>query len=48
MTKKAYQIQIELRESKPKIWRRILVPSDLLLSDFHRIIQTTMLWLIKS
>ena len=44
MTKKTYQIQIALRRSKPKIWRRILVPSDLLLSDFHKIIQTTMGW----
>ena len=44
MTKKTYQIQIVLRGSKPKIWRRILVPSDLLLSDFHVIIQITMGW----
>ena len=44
MTKKTYQIQIALRWSKPKIWRRILVPSDLLLADFHKIIQTTMGW----
>ena len=44
MTKMTYQIQIALRGSKPKIWRRILVPSDLLLSDFHKIIQTTMGW----
>ena len=44
MTKKIYQVQIELKRFKPKIWRRILVPSDLLLSDFHRIIQTTMGW----
>lgn len=44
MTKKTYQIQIALKGSKPKIWRRILVPSDLLLSDFHKVIQTTMGW----
>lgn len=44
MTKKIYQIQIALRGSKPKIWRRVLVPSDLLLSDFHVIIQITMGW----
>ena len=44
MTKKIYQIQIVLKGSKPKIWRRILVPSDLLLPDFHEIIQTTMGW----
>jgi len=44
MTKVTYQIKITLKGSKPKIWRRILVPSDLLLSDFHKIIQTTMGW----
>ncbi len=44
MAKKLYQIRISLKEIKPKIWRRILVPSDLLLSDFHKIIQTTMGW----
>jgi len=44
MTNKIYQIQIALKGSKPKIWRRILVPSDLLLPDFHKIIQITMGW----
>jgi hypothetical protein len=39
-----FQIQISLRDIKPKIWRRILVSEDLLLSDFHKIIQTTMGW----
>jgi len=41
---KTYQIQIVLKGSKPKIWRRILVPSELKLSDFHKIIQITMGW----
>jgi hypothetical protein len=44
MTKKIYQIQVALKDLSPKIWRRILVPSDLLLSDFHLIIQTAMGW----
>ena len=44
MTKTTYQIHISLKGSKPKIWRRILVPSDLLLYDFHDIIQITMGW----
>jgi len=44
MTKKVYQIQIALKGSKPKIWRRIIIPSDLLLPDFHKVIQTTMGW----
>jgi hypothetical protein len=44
MTNKIYQIQIALRNFKPKIWRRILIPSDFFLSDFHKVIQTTMGW----
>jgi len=39
-----YQVQISLKGFKPKIWRRLLIPSDLLLSDFHKIIQTSMGW----
>jgi len=44
MSKKIYQIQITLKGSKPKIWRRILIDSDILLVDFHKVIQTTMGW----
>jgi len=44
MAVRVYQIQIVLKRSKPKIWRRILVNSDVLLVDLHRIIQTTMGW----
>jgi len=44
MTNKIYQIQIALKRFKPKIWRRLLIPSDLLLSDFHKVIQTSMGW----
>lgn len=44
MTDKIFQIQIALKGFKPKIWRRVLIPSDLLLTHFHKIIQTTMGW----
>ena len=44
MAKKTYQIQIALKGFKPKIWRRLLIQSDLLLADFHKIIQTSMGW----
>ncbi|NOZ83772.1 MAG: plasmid pRiA4b ORF-3 family protein [Epsilonproteobacteria bacterium] len=44
MTKKVYQVQVALKGFKPKIWRRLLIPSDLLLSDFHKIIQTSIGW----
>lgn len=39
-----YQIYLELKGSKPKIWRRLLVPSDVSLSDFHKVLQTVMGW----
>lgn len=44
MSATAYQIEIELLGSKPKIWRRLIIPSDMLLSDLHKVIQTTMGW----
>ncbi|MBL7111168.1 MAG: plasmid pRiA4b ORF-3 family protein [Bacteroidales bacterium] len=44
MTKTAYQIQIALKGSKPKIWRRVLIPSGMLLSDLHYVIQIVMGW----
>ena len=39
-----YQILISLKDSEPKIWRRILISSELSLSDFHKVIQSTMGW----
>lgn len=44
MKKEIYQIHITLEGSKPKIWRRLLVPSSLPLADLHKIIQTSMGW----
>src|SRR4030043_738672 len=41
---KTYQIKISLNRSIPIIWRRLLIPSDLLLPDFHTIIQISMGW----
>ena len=39
-----YQIHIAIKGFKPKIWRRILVKSDVLLPNLHKILQTTMGW----
>lgn len=39
-----YQIKISLKGSKPKIWRRVLIFPNVLLSDFHIIIQKVMGW----
>lgn len=44
MGKQIYQLKININDSKPSIWRRILVYSDTLMPDLHRIIQTTMGW----
>ncbi len=39
-----YQIKILLRDTKPPIWRRVLVRGDSTLADLHRVIQVTMDW----
>lgn len=39
-----YQIKVTLEYSKPPIWRRLLVRSDITLADLHRIIQAAMGW----
>lgn len=44
MKNSIYQIQIELKGFRPRIWRRILIAADSALVDFNKIIQTTMGW----
>ncbi len=44
MKKSMYRVKVTLKGSRPKIWRRLLVSPDLLLSDFHKVIQTAMGW----
>jgi hypothetical protein len=39
-----YQIKVALKGSKPPIWRRLLVPSDVALDKLHVIIQEAMGW----
>ena len=39
-----YQIHLSLNDLKPEVWRRIILPADVELSDLHKIIQTTMGW----
>jgi hypothetical protein len=41
---KIYQLKITLRDSKPPIWRRVLVDSSIKLSKLHQIIQVSMGW----
>jgi len=42
--KQVYQLKITLIDTKPPIWRRIIVESNVKLPDLHKIIQTTMGW----
>jgi len=39
-----HELKITLHGSKPPIWRRIAVPSDIRLSDLHEVIQTVCGW----
>ena len=38
------QLKITLSGRKPAIWRRVLVPADLTLAQFHTVIQISMGW----
>jgi hypothetical protein len=42
MANKIYVLRIELKEIKPVIWRRFIVPSDIILDRLHDIIQIVM------
>ncbi len=39
-----YELEVALRESTPRIWRRLLAPADTTLHRLHAIVQATMLW----
>jgi hypothetical protein len=39
-----FQLKIQLHPGKPPVWRRVIVPADIRLSDLHRTIQAAMGW----
>lgn len=41
---KAYQIKISLVDSKPLIWRRVIIPADVTFRRLHDVIQFSMGW----
>jgi len=41
---KIYQLKITLCDSKPPIWRRVLITSDRVFADLHVVIQLAMGW----
>ncbi|MBM7866741.1 plasmid pRiA4b ORF-3 family protein [Heliobacterium gestii] len=41
---KAYQIKIELKDSSPSIWRRVIIPADVTFKRLHDTIQFAMDW----
>jgi hypothetical protein len=43
--RQTFQLKIGLKGTKPPIWRRVLVPSDIRLDQLHILIQMAMGWL---
>ncbi len=41
---KAYELKISLKDAKPPIWRKVIVPSDINFMQLHNIIQVAMGW----
>jgi hypothetical protein len=44
-TNTVHQLKISIREIRPLIWRRILVPSNISLAELHKVFQLAMPWL---
>lgn len=44
MAEKIYQLRVDLQHASPPIWRRLLVPTDILLHDLHQVLQIAFDW----
>lgn len=44
MVSRIHQIKITLRDVKPPVWRRVLVPASIRLGQLHEVIQVAMGW----
>lgn len=41
---RGFQVRLDLRFAKPPVWRRLVLPGDLTLSELHSVIQDAMGW----
>lgn len=41
---KIYRLKVTIQETSPAVWRRLLVPADVSLAKFHRILQEAFGW----
>jgi hypothetical protein len=41
---RVFQLKIQLREVRPPVWRRVLVPGEMTLAELHKVMQTAMGW----
>src|SRR5437016_612339 len=41
---RGFQVRLDLRYAKPPVWRRLVLPGDLTLSELHSVIQGAMGW----
>ncbi len=39
-----FQLKVQLREVRPPVWRRVLVPGEMDLAELHAVLQTAMGW----